>query len=1021
MMNNKRLLNGMFLAALASLALSASADTHTWTGQAHDHLWSSGENWDNHAAPSGGDTVVIQKGEGDGDVSTLVVTNDVGTYLSSLKVLGDTPVVVDGAKIQFTNNSLWALECQVSATFNIAMDFLQGAGKTTTYIFLLTSKDEVSSLEYVFNGKMSCTGNGMNFYVVSDNKAAICTRASGVNSKIFFKGEVDVSNGAFCPDAFAEIYFDASLKALQIGDGAVYGTADHWRAKKLHFRCAGSHVGGWNNWRLHKSTLETVNAFDATSVLGFPAASDNIENANAFYLSGFDQTMGALTGGDNIGTKAEPYSIFSGSETSPNDAAVLTLKGVGDGAVSHARLMGNLSLVLDPTDASFTQTLAGRAHGTTGEITVRGGCLKLGGATTFTSVSSVKVEGSGTLDVSEATETVDFGAAILDLATTAKLVIPEGMTLSVGALTVNGEYVRATDYQSGALPQIEGAGTLSVKGLSGVSHWIGASDGKWSDAANWDTVVPTAAASIAKSGTYEISTADATLPSNLRLEMANPSEGTATVKLEKREAFNGAQLTIGRRSVLKTVDGAEVGFTGGTFKLCDGGTFAMAGGTAVLANLTMDGGTVEMGGSSVLTLNVANGATPFQTGTVLVEDDAKVVYDGNNYWTLNFTPNAADETCFVTFAGRSAYDGRNTKASNGVTLNNGRSGGNTILTIKDSASVNFGLGLDIAKGNGARAEMNMADQSFATKEYYGTQIGCGATDVANPSHGILRVSGGTFENKTQVMANNDERVGIVIGDGSQVETDGYANIGEVFLSGGAIDCLQNGVLVVGVGSGRGRVVQSGGTLTHGTWYPVVIGLRGGLGEYLMTGGQTTVTHADVYVGGCPTNVVTTYDVFVCNYKKLPTDKPGVGILCVSGGVFQVDAAATVHVSAAGCGEIRVAGGELNAGKLVLGASDDAVSGNRQVSKLVFSVGPNGEHGIVNVSGSLTIADGTKLEINLGDFEGPKVKLLEAASVTGTFADSDVIVTGKHADKAKWSFRNGVLRCGVPQGLSIVVR
>lgn len=136
----------------------------------------------------------------------------------------------------------------------------------------------------------------------------------------------------------------------------------------------------------------------------------------------------------------------------------------------------------------------------------------------------------------------------------------------------------------------------------------------------------------------------------------------------------------------------------------------------------------------------------------------------------------------------------------------------------------------------------------------------GAT-AALTSDGFLRVvDKGTVHFYNSNEATGDFR-GLIVGDGSIATTNkttglgyddtmrGYVELAE----GGVIDTGNAATIIVGVGNPNvfGRLIQTGGTLTDNSiseFGPAAVGMGGGTGEWLMSGGTATLK-CNLYVGG----------------------------------------------------------------------------------------------------------------------------------------------------------------------------
>ena len=207
-------------------------------------------------------------------------------------------------------------------------------------------------------------------------------------------------------------------------------------------------------------------------------------STGCFDLNGFDQTIKGLS----IGSCSALGSSSNKENVRSAEPATLTLKGNGAGTVltNNFAVMGQVSVVVDSA-ATATNLFLNRVNGTSGDITVSSGCLRLtGGTAAFTNVASVTVGTDGAfLCDSTAAHPLPDGIA-LTLAEGAAFALPAAVSVTVSSFTVGGVRKERGIYTSANCPEIRsGSVVVGADGTKSVV-WTGAgSDDFVSTGANW--------------------------------------------------------------------------------------------------------------------------------------------------------------------------------------------------------------------------------------------------------------------------------------------------------------------------------------------------------------------------------------------------------------------------------------------------------------------------------------------------------------------------------------------------------
>ena len=341
--------------------------------------------------------------------------------------------------------------------------------------------------------------------------------------------------------------------------------------------------------------------------------------------------------------------------------------------------------------------------------------------------------------------------------------------------------------------------------------------------------------------------------------------------------------------------------------------------------------------------------------------------------------------------------------------------------IKSTMNVSGGrvkLPRSVVVGDGNGTSVLNISGGVTTLDFYGMDIGAYVNNQlasrAQAPAGEVNVSGGSLV-VTTPQGNSDTFkktiMGLVVGNGSQIgsyhSTSGYSCTGSLNVSGGVVT---NGVglFVVGAGRATGSVRQTGGAIYHGLGFttvawrnktPMVIGLGGGSGTYVISNG---VTHADapIYVGGVVTNVFDR-NQNISNWPDAAfADRTAVGRLVVAGGRLST-AISDLVVGADGSGTLEI-GPSATVSIGNPNGSGNVILSNRTSSVTRFVLGRDGA-GLVTTPNSLVVASGAKLEVDATNYAGDAkwIKLVNCRRREGSFAAGDITVSGRHSDGGEY--------------------
>jgi hypothetical protein len=226
-------------------------------------------------------------------------------------------------------------------------------------------------------------------------------------------------------------------------------------------------------------------------------------------------------------------------------------------------------------------------------------------------------------------------------------------------------------------------------------------------------------------------------------------------------------------------------------------------------------------------------------------------------------------------------------------------------------------------------------------------------------------------------------------------------------------------LSVGVAYGYGRINVSGGSFVNRSSNPAVIGIAGGEGEWIQSGG-TAVFSSDFYVGGSRTNEMKCTNMACEGFWTRNDSK---GLLDISGGTLDVGNANMI-VSAFGKGVIALSGnGLIKVKNLILSNAVDMVTSQRYNAKIKVKPNSQGNVSFISASGNVELSEGVSLECDFSEYEGEKsiFPIVSAANITGAFKTENVVFKGNGANYASLRQTETSIDVVVSRGLIIMVK
>ncbi len=1001
--------------SVAVMSAAAATRTCTWTGGGHDGSFMNAANWADGIVPEVGVTNEIWLAAQD----EATISNDIGpltaTRLHIWRADGSaTQLTLDGSAFELTNPGgvgssgfhVCALSNGCPLTVKQPLTFAAGTSSALYHSGPLTLDGAVTVLSESF---MFAGMNGtQNATTLNGTLTAKDVYANG-NRQIVFNRPV-------------------SVRKLMPGR---YSATDGW-----NFWASGNEIDDLFVCYYASVHARVANVFPAGFVFrwwtvnnqgGYPTSEANSSNDRDCYVLYADQVCDRIES-DKL-TNSGGRIIFRNRISSASGNPVLTLKGTASAlsyGVLESKSSTTLSVVWDPVDA-FTQTFADQRHTMAGELVVCGGTLASAGTNSFSKVTALRVMDGAKFAVVSSSDNAAVnpftGTTDLFITGTGTVEVPSGVTMTVqgalvkGVLMTEGTYqaLNGSDAVAMKVAWVTGGGLVSVAARNGTS-WAAAEDGNWGDAENWSHGLPSDAGPtyVAVEGAaYKVTMNDGdTWPRTLVIRGLsatvavgegqsieyNGSGKTASLKIEDGGALSvegnlvltnyAGTFAIGSSDTSVTsrfvVSGTALyapGTTSGTDYRIDlnvGGSIDQTGGTLSLVRtggngaLHQNGGVVLTSGDATFCLGSPSGSsatsTRFESGYAVFSGQSVVTNSGkSSSWVWG--PRTAGESLFLGFRDQAAF---RINSDNPVL---GTANGTTVMEFDSDAEHRF-LGYRLyvrATGTGsAELRINRGKVTVGVRGLDIADDNKGSTET----HGRLVLSGGWLYNNAANGSWTDrgDPNGFSVGYGANATvSSGTVSYGEVYQSGGTNQNV-NGTTLVGIGYGRGSVVQTGGVYWHdSTSEAFGIGAAGGDGLWIVSNGMLRVK-SNAYVGGFHTNILTKAD----KMTRWPDSRHDAkGSFVAAGG--QVDFQKNLVLGADGRGAVEVVGSEGSitvGGDLILSNQVENVASG---GTLNFICDTNGVKPIV-VTGHATFLSGAKMTVDVTGYTGTRaIPLLTAAA------------------------------------------
>ena len=617
-----------------------------------------------------------------------------------------------------------------------------------------------------------------------------------------------------------------------------------------------------------------------------------------------------------------------------------------------------------------------------------------GAGSEFTIDRPVRTRGENTIEVkSGASLRMSWEQLTMDEDSTVDFIVPDDSSVVFEGAT-SATVAPAGLTQNGAPVHFNDDGKI----LPYESRWNAAVNGAWKDGTKWNNGVPTAQdkARITVGGADYTVTVDeplAAIPASVEI---GQGETGYTSTLALTDGFTGLTMPL------------EVK-TGGLLRFCGEGQFDL---TAMSVDLSAGGAFLASDLATVKVVGSGKTGT-LGTGYWRFADDSSFVGVKNE--SLVVKPDGVGETATleldnstVPTAGRHSFERGNIYLG-------GQAGGTARIVFKGKDDTNKATNYIFASQNpwkisisrNGYGEIDMRGGYLRTGNY-GLLIGSSEkASAALAVTGVVNQTGGYVLQGASGATAANYLTGLKIGCGeycvwSKVSSDDIFCSGTYNLMGGQLSSTP-GYTVIGAGSGVGRLVQTGGTFTHdsnansssyinhltGTLnfqYPMIIGLVGGSGLYVLSNGTAKVTK-DLYIGGALTNDMpwaTTVGIDPATYPEENYDARGV--LSVQGGTFTC--LSNVFVGVAGSGTIELGGtGSLTARTLVLS--------NANESALAFAIPAGGYAAApLAVTDRMKLTSGSKLTVDVRGLVsrqlGSWTKLVSAPVIEGDFGSFEIL-------------------------------
>lgn len=996
-MTTTRLAFGVLLSfGVMTAGAADSGVTGTWNGAAGDGLWSTPGNWENDTLPGSGKAAVLSA-----TTDTVITVDIAGVKLSTLKFTDAAKVTLKGEKISFVSGGKVRLPNASDAVRPVIYNDLSFAGDFS-FDGLTDAADDRANSRGVFYGTIESPGTLQVLF----------------GGYVYCYGQMHIGGqtGAYATGAAGHLCYYATGNTVT--NSAPTYSYPHLCAKNAMTK---DFVFNWSNsWEGN--------------------------GTGRYYIEGYDQVC------DHIGT-GKSWTLGCMLHV-PSGKSATIYQFSKKSVVTPVLLDGAVSVVWDPLDASYVQTFSNRTHATTGSLIVSNGTMRVAAGSNFNTLKGItvapgarfevatEVAGSfaavtaadirGTLAVEDVAN-APFGAAGFTFDLRGDGCLELATALSVPRLRVDGIYQTNGVYTAANCAFVTGAGSVTVTDGESFTAWNQAADGNWSDAAKWTKGAPVSSAKpayiTAENADYTV-TLDTNKVAIGNLTLANDPAHSSTLSVTGRTAFvEGNVITVNCGGVFEQAAGSISSITNSatSHKVNNGGIWRVKGTNDFYASgngiFTVNaGGKLEVSGKG--RVNFRHGTTYNAhmniNGGLELSDDANVTVVGQNGEPRQFSGATVvlrdraklDISRFIMSPGNNlvnAFDfyGQSSLATgSGIIAGYYSSGSKVLVTLHDSATVDFGETSEIGCNVPAYAEVNVGSGTSLTfGNTFGAWVGSQKTKhkddgvVCCPT-GVVNVAGkavvkATYYLNPPVDSHDDHRGMIIggmargLGQHSQKVTGNVWCRGTLnVLPGGTFE-QQYGLCSVGIGKGTGELNVRGGTFkkTLDGYYGgyTIVGMAGGQGLLSVSEGGTATIANPAWIGGVATNTINR------NWANFPADSlAATGIVRVANGTVAFNGTQTVF-------------GGLGTGILEIGTAGavttkELVLSNNVASVVRFTLGETkNDYGTLSVAGNLTIATGAKLVVDGSAFAGQTGRfpiVRTTGAITGDFAQEDVALLGK---------------------------
>lgn len=1005
-MNRAKLAVGALAAFVAVVGLAGN--TCTWTAGAGNGSWKADGNWDTKPASFSGDTVILSVKNGVSSLTNDITSGSSAIYLYSLQVKGDAPVTLTGGKVGFNNQNTW-IETTVPFVCDAEIGqwqksywnyFYLGASATFKKQITLSKEDSAlrivttagTGVKVVFDGPLVSTAANTTFALLpktgdslwvnnSISAATITPQISGYDSSE--KREVHVVGP-----------MDCSL--LNVNNCDFYCEADNVLCPTGRIEWVGAQYNGQLELNGHD---QTTGPLGGESTYGNDNARILVSSSQATLTIASESsatTYALVRGALNILLDAESSDVVQTFGKRTHDTT-------GNIDVANGTLK-----VSEGSKWTNVKKLVVRGAGAAFEVDAANGVEN-----PLPSLHHLRVGAGGLLKLPE-------GVAIkTHLFYFGNTSFAAGKYSGVAA-----DGVTQTDAIEGAgIVEVVAPSSDYVFWTGGANDGKWSSSGNWSggtpSASKPVRIAPELYAETISIAAGDVLPSALTIDGALAAVHVTVT-GSFAWDPTAVTVNRGGTLEIGTGASITTTKGAwtvnegEILVSGGTFDANSfGGTFAVKGSDGHEGVFRMTGGLIShkpvnwsestklqiqkygklQASGGVLRANTAaNGHTTIINKGGKMEISGGASYEG----VAGYSEAFSFRTTMTDFSGNSSFVNKNQNSKISVVADAGET---NVVLFSDHASVS-GTGLDsttiAASGNGravfeidtdtpfsaslgVRILVGVDDKTgefvfrkgYAATNFRGLIVGGASGSSGNTGASLVSAFGGSglfrMIGGGMTVGVSNKRVeegffpGWSVGEGGQTLADGKGIFtGRAEISGG---CLTNlGFTVIGGAHSVGSVEQTGGEvcLKGGDNCPLLLGLAGGTGSYVLGGGCLALDQ-NAYVGGSFTNIINGGNLLSKAYPYPVEDHTAVGTLTVTGGTLV--GTKQIMVGANGAGTINVRGSEaaISCASLILSNTVALATS----STLNFTADANGLAPI-EVSGKVVNTPGTTMTVDLTD-------------------------------------------------------